>query len=303
MRLHSPVFLAILLFVSVATESTALQSLSTNTNDVPRLLRSHPITTTEGEERVGGLNTIANAVKSTAAKFKQTKELKGYLKQQQSADEVFALLKLTDKTDNILTHPKIEAMAKYITMLNKENPRNRVQLIDVLAARLGDDVVSRMIEAAKSIPTSKKLADKLQTDQFRGWFERETTPVALVGILKLDDAANMGNANFKVLEKYLNVYNSHFNKKMNIVEVFRRGYGGQQNLAKALVALPETNTNAKELQRQLFTKWATVDKYTRNEYLKNVMKRDDTNWFSHPLANVFIHYSNFLNKAKVPNVQ
>ncbi|KAG1694406.1 hypothetical protein DVH05_021486 [Phytophthora capsici] len=228
-------------------------------------------------------------------------ELKGYLKQQQSVDDVFALLKLTDKTDNILTHPKIKAMAKYIKMFNDKNPRNRVQMVDLLSARLGDDVASRMIEAAKSIPTSAKMANKLQTDQFRGWIERKTTPVELVAVLKLNNPANLGNANFKALKKYLDVYNHHFKKDMDFVEVFRRAYGGQQHLAKALVALPEANTNAKELQRMLFTKWSK--QWTRDGYLTEVLKRDDSNWFNHQLANVFIHYSNFLNDMpRVRNV-
>ncbi|KAG1689148.1 hypothetical protein DVH05_002786 [Phytophthora capsici] len=228
-------------------------------------------------------------------------ELKGYLKQQQSVDDVFALLKLTDKTDNILTHPKIKAMAKYIKMFNDENPRNPVQMVDLLSARLGDDVASRMIEAAKSIPTSAKMANKLQTDQFRGWIERKTTPVELAAVLKLNNPANLGNANFKALEKYLDVYNHHFKKNMDLVEVFRRAYGGQQHLAKALVALPEANTNGKELQSMLFTKWSK--QWTRNGYLREVMKRDNYNWFDHQLANVFIHYSNFLNDMpRVRNV-
>ncbi|KAL3663727.1 hypothetical protein V7S43_011142 [Phytophthora oleae] len=296
------VILAIILLASINGESTALRSLTTSANELPRLLRSHTIMTTEREERAGGVvEKVSTVIKSTAAKLEQTKELKGYLKQQQSADEVFGLLKLTDKTDNILANPKIKAWAKYIKMFNEKNPKDQVQMIDLLTARLGEDVASRMIEAAKSLPSSKKLADKLQTDQFRGWIDRETTPGALLKILKLDDSANIGNANFQALEKYVGVYNHRFKtKQLDFLEVFRRAYGGEKKLAKALIALPDTNANAKELQRVLFTKWSK--EWTRNSFLRNVLKRNEHNWFNHPYANVFIHYSNFLtDQRKVRN--
>ncbi|ETL80275.1 hypothetical protein F441_19907 [Phytophthora nicotianae CJ01A1] len=269
-----------------------------------RLLRTTAINYDDDEERLAGFDTITKLVKSGKEKYKESKQLKSWLKDKQSADEVFGLLKLDDGVGNVLTKEKVKVWASYVSKFNKKYQNDRVYMIDMLVARYGDDGVSMMIEAAKRDPVAKKLADKLQTDQFRGWIRSEKSADDVFKILKLDDPANIANSNMNAWLKYLDVFNHRFrDKATNMLDTFTRVYGGEKELAKMLVAaqkVPATKLQAEELQAALFTKWFKNGWQTK-DVMTQVLKLDKTNWAISPDAVILTHYNKFYKNQVIRN--
>ncbi|KAG7384327.1 hypothetical protein PHYPSEUDO_002792 [Phytophthora pseudosyringae] len=258
----------------------------TTTGSTTRLLRT--------EARAVGFDKVAKLVASTKAQYNENKQLRGWLKEEQSADDVFMLLKLEDGTKNVLTSPKIKAWASYISLFNNKYQNDRVHMIDILSARYGEDGASKMIEAAKSVPGSKALAEKLQTDQFRGWLQGKKSPIKVLRILKLDDPANLDSVNVDALIKYLGVFNHRTKKTTSMLDLFTRAYGGEQKLVQKLVTAPASN----KLETALFTQWL-LHGWDRETVMTGVFKLHQHDWFSSPAAPLLIRYSTFyLDKVK-----
>ncbi|KAF1793661.1 hypothetical protein GQ600_6682 [Phytophthora cactorum] len=279
-------------------EMAVLSPLTTHSMGVAtmRLLRTNAVNDEDEEERLAGFDKITKLIQSGKEKYKESKQLKSWLKEKQSADDVFSLLKVDEEVGNVLTSEKITLLAAYISKFNKKYRNDRTYMIDMLVTRYGDDGVSKMIETAKSDPAAKKLAEKLQTDQFRGWIRNDKSADDVFRILKLDDPANIADLNLNAWLKYLDAFNHRFPEKAtNTLDTFKGVYGGDKELAKMLVAalkVPATKAQAERLQIAQFTQWFE-NGWRTEDIMTKVLKLDNRNWATSPDAVILAHYNKF----------
>ncbi|KAF4045579.1 hypothetical protein GN244_ATG02028 [Phytophthora infestans] len=231
------------------------------------------------EERMVSLDKFKNIFRSGN---NENNQLTVWLKDKQSADKVFGLLKLDDGAENVLTHSKFKAWESYISMFNNKYPNDEMHMIDMLTKRYGDDVVSRMIEAVKTKPGMEKLAGKLQTDLFRGWFRQSKSPDDVLKILKLDDPANIDKGN---LDAWL-----------------QRAYGNEIGLAKKLATVQKPNgAQPNDVEVALFSKWLKK-KMNRKAVVTKVFKLQEGEKLKDKNLAVFLlRFSSYYTNAPKPH--
>ncbi|ETL86274.1 hypothetical protein L917_14287, partial [Phytophthora nicotianae] len=117
--------------------------------------------------------------------------LQGWLKKGLLSDEAVGLLSLGNKADNLLSGSLLNAWVSYIKVFNKENPTEKMQTISALTARFGDEALSTMIETAKRMPSTKDVANKIQTKQIQHWMKAGKTPNDVFALLKLNSAKSI----------------------------------------------------------------------------------------------------------------
>uniref|UniRef100_H3H4M6 RxLR effector protein n=1 Tax=Phytophthora ramorum TaxID=164328 RepID=H3H4M6_PHYRM len=185
-----------------------------------------------GEERAVSVSGLAGAIKSKTSAIKESAKLNLWLTTRKSAPQVFKLLKIDDTINDVLANPKMNVLAKYISMYNKKNPNNQVSMVDLLSARYGGEAaVARMFVKAKQSEATTSLATKLQAEQVAGWLKNDKSTDDVFKILLLDDA-NANPLGTRRLTAWLN-YMSEFNrlnpeKKTTMLQTFTTAYGGDK---------------------------------------------------------------------------
>ncbi|KAE9011931.1 hypothetical protein PR002_g14946 [Phytophthora rubi] len=150
-----------------------------------RLLRAYTTDEDDSEERglsakLPGLEKISNALKSS-----KTKELEGLLKAESVAG-AFKTLKLSSmpigKNDfieskmvvKLFTSRNFKVWSNYATELNKKDPETA--MFAALKDVFGEKNVATMIVLGKDSWSSNSVAKKLETAQFKSWYERGQRP-------------------------------------------------------------------------------------------------------------------------------
>uniref|UniRef100_H3GWD2 RxLR effector protein n=1 Tax=Phytophthora ramorum TaxID=164328 RepID=H3GWD2_PHYRM len=194
--------------------------------------------------------------------------LRNWLKEGQSADNVANLLNLDDKVDSVLSNPNFNALAKYISKFNKRNPEKKVSMIEVLTNRYGEPAVSKMLVAAKNVESRKVWATKLQGDQVAGWINSEKTAVDVFKILKLNDAATLPlkTRNLEAWKNYVTILTKRkLGPATTMFETFRNVYkdDGLAKLIETSKMQVGVGPVAMDLKTSLFTSWKT-EKITKS---------------------------------------
>ncbi|KAL4114312.1 hypothetical protein KRP22_004556 [Phytophthora ramorum] len=312
MRLHWFVALALVACVNFASASTISKTtaqksqtvarvLKANRNEFPlkRFLRADSAYDANGEERAVSVSGLAGAIKSKTSAIKESAKLNLWLTTRKSAPQVFKLLKIDDTINDVLTNPKMNVLAKYISMYNKKNPNNQVSMVDLLSAHYGGEAaVARMFVKAKQSEATTSLATKLQAEQVAGWLKNDKSTDDVFKILLLDDA-NANPLGTRRLTAWLN-YMSEFNrlnpeKKTTMLQTFSTAYGGDKGVAKFLYAsqyMYGSETMAKKLETALFMKWAK-ERLKPGQVTKNVLNLNDNN---RPYAPMLKRYQAFFKK-------
>ncbi|KAF4128593.1 hypothetical protein GN958_ATG22215 [Phytophthora infestans] len=232
------------------------------------------------EERMVSLDKFKNIFRSGN---NENNQLTVWLKDKQSADKVFGLLKLDDGAENVLTHSKVKAWESYISMFNNKYPNDEMHMIDMLTKRYGDDVVSRMIEAVKP--------------------NRSKSPDDVLKILKLDDPANIDRGNLDAWLKFLDVFNKRFtNSRTNMLDSFERAYGNEIGLAKKLATVQKPNgAQPNDVEVALFSKWLKK-KMNRKAVVTKVFKLQEGEKLKDKNLAVFLlRFSSYYTNAPKPH--
>ncbi|GMF10736.1 unnamed protein product [Phytophthora lilii] len=108
------------------------------------------------------------ATKDIATKL-QTEQMRVWASNERSADYVFITFQSgRGKTgEKLFTDPKFYDWAKYVGMINKQNPE--AAMISTLMSHYSDDALSTMMIAAKRVRNTKSIATKLQAELMKGW--------------------------------------------------------------------------------------------------------------------------------------
>ncbi|GMF36159.1 unnamed protein product [Phytophthora lilii] len=87
-------------------------------------------------------------------------------------DDVFALLKLDEAGDQVFRSSMFAFWTKYLDNYNIANPDTKTSVISALSVSHSDEAVFKFLESAKKIPSTEKLATKLQA-KARVFLEKE----------------------------------------------------------------------------------------------------------------------------------
>ncbi|EGZ15152.1 hypothetical protein PHYSODRAFT_286256 [Phytophthora sojae] len=193
------VLLALLSTVSAVPESTPIEisspksplSVTSLGRDDPhaRLLRA-----VDDEERAitfpGNSRLVKWLSPSTEAKLPRADKLnvKKWVKNHDEMDDVFARLELNAGVEKVLSNPKLNTYAAYIDRFNKQNPSNKVKMIDMFTKTYQVDKLAAALERAGNVPSTSKISYRLRRELIDSWESAAESSDDVFKMLKLDEA-------------------------------------------------------------------------------------------------------------------
>ncbi|KAG7384326.1 hypothetical protein PHYPSEUDO_002791 [Phytophthora pseudosyringae] len=142
------------------------------------------------------------ATELQAAQFKQ------WLKEF-SPEDVFKLLKLDAGVDKLLTSPSLVTWITFLGQFNAKNPGKGSTMIKTFTKFYGDEALAKMLEAAKQVPQTKKVATQLQTAQFTQWMRDGKKHPEVWKMLKMEKATWTTNPDAQVWYGYKDFLKTH----------------------------------------------------------------------------------------------
>ncbi|GMF10003.1 unnamed protein product [Phytophthora lilii] len=117
----------------------------------------------------------------------------------QTPKRVFGLLKLDEAGDGVLQSPIFTFWTTYLDYFNKANPGKKESIISALTASYSDEALVQILESAKKVPSTEKLATKLQAEQLDLFLKDRKAPSDVAALLKVQDKTD---ANWQLWKNY-----------------------------------------------------------------------------------------------------
>ncbi|GMF27326.1 unnamed protein product [Phytophthora lilii] len=114
-------------------------------------------------------------------------------------DDVFALLKLGKAGDQVFRSSMFTFWTKYLDDYNIANPDRKTSVISALSVSHSDEAVFKFLESAKKIPSTEKLATKLQAEQLEYFLKKRKSPEDVAVVLNVQDKTD---ANWQKWKNY-----------------------------------------------------------------------------------------------------
>ncbi|ETO62369.1 hypothetical protein F444_19711 [Phytophthora nicotianae P1976] len=203
----------------------------------------------------------ANNVRSTStiAKRIQAEQTRLWLDNKVAPADIFKTLNLNKAGDKIFENPLFSAWINYADEFHLMHSDTQLATMPTLLTHYNDRKLSSMIMAAVEIPSTKTLAERVQSELQRTWLFRRDTPDDVFHLLKLRTNKLLENPLFPVWTKYVAYYNSmNFKTKYDLIATLTYYYGGDREFTKMLMAAvkePNTNKLATELQDLQIARW------------------------------------------------
>ncbi|KAE8961725.1 hypothetical protein PF011_g29644 [Phytophthora fragariae] len=118
------------------------------------------------------------------------RQIKKWVKNKDSMDDVFKRLELNAGMEMVLSNAKLNTYAGYIDRFNKKNPTKKVSMLDMFTKTYGDDVVARALEVGANVPSTKKMASRLRKELLNSWELNGESALDVFKLLKLDEAGS-----------------------------------------------------------------------------------------------------------------
>ncbi|ETL86275.1 hypothetical protein L917_14284, partial [Phytophthora nicotianae] len=110
--------------------------------------------------------------------------------------------------------------AKFLDDFNKADSTSATTLFSFLKSRYDEDVFVNMLIAAKNVPSTEKIATRIQAEQTALWLEKGKNPGVVFKLLKLDDVdvSLLENPLFVAWMKYTEDFSKiHYGTKITTV--------------------------------------------------------------------------------------
>ncbi|GMF10004.1 unnamed protein product [Phytophthora lilii] len=153
--------------------------------------KTSPITTLTaqyGDETLSKMISAAKTVPATKdiATKMQVEQIQLWLRNGKSPVDVFKLLGLSTARNDLLASPELSTWTKYMKLFNNEYPEKKTTLIATLSTTYGDEAVSKILDAAKKVPSTERIATSLEKARLQYWFDQGKTIASVFTLLKLD---------------------------------------------------------------------------------------------------------------------
>ncbi|KAG7389269.1 hypothetical protein PHYPSEUDO_010827 [Phytophthora pseudosyringae] len=261
--------------------------------------RTSPKARYEDEERGNNMSAVellTSSLKSTVP----YSQLEAWFKHGVSADEVFKLLLLDNAADDVLASPQLSAWVSYMKLFNQANPTKKTSLIGTLTAHYRDEGLAKIIEAAKQVPSTARVAKHLQTEQTQRWIGQRWSPDDVFALLKLDEAGDQLFAQPQVLTwmKYLDDFNgAHLNEHITVFAALTTHFD-EKTLAQMLIEakkIPSTEKIAIGVQAEQIKKWLHDTKSPSDVFTLLDLKDEGSSLFTSPLFTAWLKYTDEFN--------
>lgn len=114
--------------------------------------------------------------------------VKKWVKNHDEMDDVFARLELNAGVEKVLSNPKLNTYAAYIDRFNKQNPSNKVKMIDMFTKTYQVDKLAAALERAGNVPSTSKISYRLRRELIDSWESAAESSDDVFKMLKLDEA-------------------------------------------------------------------------------------------------------------------
>ncbi|ETP08035.1 hypothetical protein F441_15882 [Phytophthora nicotianae CJ01A1] len=120
----------------------------------------------------------------------QRRQVKIWMRSGKTADDIFMVLKLDKKIENLLTNPNLETYVTYMNLFNKYSPGRETTLVNTFVTFYGDEAVAKVIEAAKKVESTEEFAKDLQVALFSQWMWEGAQPKQIWKMLHLEKSTD-----------------------------------------------------------------------------------------------------------------
>ncbi|KAJ8576172.1 hypothetical protein ON010_g3040 [Phytophthora cinnamomi] len=179
-----------------------------------------------------------------------------------SPGNVFMGLRLEQTGDKVLESPLFAYFQKYMVRISEGMRDKDSAMILAMTTGFGDEALASVLIAAKKVPSTEKLATKLQADQIQFWLAQKETPEHLFKkVLYLDDSVDdiLTNPLLNTWATYLEAFNAKrpLKERESMIDLFRATFS-DQDLTTMLIAAKEvasTKKVATDLETALLNQW------------------------------------------------
>ncbi|KAE9299420.1 hypothetical protein PF001_g15447 [Phytophthora fragariae] len=245
--------------------------LNTWVSYMNRVLKENPgqvtkmLTTLETRFPERGLNQILLAAMKfpsmkNAAVTMQTKQIQGYVANNESPAKVFMWLELDKVGDKLLVGPLFTKWMKYVKDFNQNNPKRQESCFAPIPMKYNFEPVKRMIKTAMSDPSTVKIAKLVERERSKRWLDMKDSPRTVFKFHDLSTAGDktLASSDFKIWSKYLNDFNQRYpDEKTTMIDGLKASYWdrGLLTMFDAAKKDPSTEKLATNLQNALINKW------------------------------------------------
>ncbi|KAG3016387.1 hypothetical protein PC128_g6991 [Phytophthora cactorum] len=135
----------------------------------------------------------------------QGRQVKIWMRSGKTADDIFKLLKLDYRIEDLLTNPNLATYVTYMNLFNKYSPGRETTLANTFVKSYGNEAVAKMVEAAKKVPSTEKFAQELQVALFNQWLMKGARPRFVWERLRMKSADPDG----AIWRRYSEFYTKH----------------------------------------------------------------------------------------------
>uniref|UniRef100_H3H3S2 RxLR effector PexRD54 WY domain-containing protein n=1 Tax=Phytophthora ramorum TaxID=164328 RepID=H3H3S2_PHYRM len=218
----------------------------------------------------------------TLATRLQAEQIQHWATVGKSPDDVFRLFDLQWTGNSILTNPKFTSWTTYVDDLSALNPEKAASTIPTLTTYYGDDILFKMLDAAKKSDETKSIATKLEAQQLQGWLKSGKSPDSAfvqMGLGNVEDNL-MASPLFSTWVKYLDDFNAQY---------------PAEKTALFHVLTKSTKAVATKLETQQMQVWLTSGKSSDDVFTLLKLDKTEKNFFGNPLYKTWSSYLNGFN--------
>ncbi|KUF89400.1 hypothetical protein AM588_10002203 [Phytophthora nicotianae] len=239
----------------------------------------------------------AKQVRATAglAKRVQTEQIQRWLLAGETPESIFTLLKLDDAGESLFTQSQVVTWAKFLDDFNKADSTSATTLFSFLKSRYDEDDFVKMLIAAKNVPSTEKIATRIQAEQTALWLEKGKNPGVVFKLLKLDDVdvSIMVNPFFAAWVKYTEAFSKiHYGTKITTISVLSKYYRDDVLAKMILAAMKSPGTS--DMATRLFTDQMRTWYFRKfaPEHVFKLLRLDQTKvpLLENPLFNVWARF-------------
>uniref|UniRef100_H3H3I5 RxLR effector PexRD54 WY domain-containing protein n=1 Tax=Phytophthora ramorum TaxID=164328 RepID=H3H3I5_PHYRM len=217
-----------------------------------------------------------------------------------SPDDVFRLFDLQKAGNSLLANPKFTSWTTYVDNVNALNPEKAASTIPTLTTYYGDDILFKMLDAAKKSDETKSIATKLETQQLQGWLKSGKSPdnaFVQMGLGNVEDNL-LASPLFSTWVKYLDDFNAQYSaKETTVLHVLTKRFEDEP-LAKIIASgktLDSTKAVATRLEGQQRQAWLASGKSSDDVFTLLKLDKAPDNFFDNPLYKTWSSYLNVYN--------
>jgi hypothetical protein len=246
------------------------------------------------------------ATKTMATKM-QGEQFMAWRTEKQEPGDVFVWLALNKAGDDLFSNPLLTTWLKYSDDFYSRSQRKSITTIEPVREAYGDEVLLKLILAAKKDPSTAKMATRLEAELFKGW-KNFNAPDDVFKLLKLNrEGENVfESALWPTFTQYLDDYQKMFpEQKATMISALAKGFNDDEKLSMVLLAAkadPKTQKLATKLQDDHIQYWLTNKE--QPDELFGLLALDDAldDIFADPLFKIWSKYLNAYN-AKYPSTK